>query len=58
MRLILRHCMPFGNYATQRIEISNEFFLFELKQKISDKFKLSGNFFLKFHKDGYIVKNH
>lgn len=56
MRLIIRLCLPFGNYATHVIETANEFSWTNLKQKISDKFKLSKtNFFLKFNKDGFIV---
>lgn len=57
MRLIIRLCLPFGNYATHVIETCNEFSWTELKQKISDKFKLfKSKFFLKFNKDGFIVK--
>lgn len=57
MRLIFRLCLPFGNYATHVIDATNDFSLSDLKQKIEDKFQLMGNFFIKFHKDGYIVKS-
>lgn len=49
--------MPWGNYATQVIEIATDLEIKDFKKLVCDRFKLNpSRSLIKFEKDEYIVK--
>ena len=58
MRVILRYCLPWGNFLSQVINIDKEYFLENLQTTIFEKFQISfEEITLKIHDDDYIVCN-
>jgi GLUT4 regulating protein TUG. len=56
MRLIIRYCLPWGNFSTQAIEIDPQADINQLLEKVSEKFGLPKNKqILKFKRDGITV---
>ena len=49
--------MPWGNYATQVIEIANDLQIKDFKKLVCDRFKLNpSRSMIKFERDDFIVK--
>ena len=56
MRIIVRHCLPWGNYKTQAIELDPTADVDILREKIQEKFGVSKEKqVLKFKRDGVTV---
>ncbi len=56
MKIIVRNPLPWGNYATQVIEISNDMQIKEFKKLVCDRFKLSpSKTLIKLEREDFIV---
>ena len=56
IRIIVRHCLPWGNFSTQAIEIDSLADVDTLQQCIEEKFHIPRiNQTIKFKRDGYTV---
>ena len=57
MRIIVRHCLPWGNFSTQAIDIDPEAQVDVLQSKIYDKFNIPKvKQIIKFKRDGFTVQ--
>lgn len=57
MKIILRNPLPWGNYATQVVEIANDLQIKDFKKLVCDRFKLiPSRSMIKFERDDFIVK--
>ena len=56
MRIIVRHCLPWGNFATQGLEIDHNADVSVLMDRISDTFHIAkSKQILKYKRDGITV---
>lgn len=59
MKIIVRYCLPWGNFSNQAVYVEADMDIEEIRQQVEKKFEIKPKWqVLKYKRDGFTVNTH